>query len=284
MIKTYCLLTKPGIILGNIITAAAGFALASKGVVNYSLLLATLFGLALIIASAGVFNCYTDRLADAKMVRTRNRPLVAGLVSKKDAIVYALFLVLVGMLFLGVYTNLLTVFIALIGFFVYLVLYTFLKYRSIYGTIVGSIAGAVPPIVGYCAASNRFDIGAFILFMVVVLWQMPHFFAIAIYRLEDYTTASIPVMPVQKGTHLTKIHMLLYIIVFTATALMLTFMGYTGAFFGIMTAMLGLSWLGLCINGFWIDKTEEARWAYKMFIYSLVVITTISIAIPFDVI
>lgn len=282
MMKTYYMLTKPGIILGNAVTTAAGFALASKWHIDYWLFLITLIGLSFIIASAGVFNNYIDRVMDAKMERTKNRALAKGLIPPLNALLFATFLGLLGALILTLYTNLLTVFVALFGFFIYLVLYAFWKYRSFYGTIIGSIAGAVPPVVGYCAASNHFDAGAFILFMILVLWQMPHFFAIAVYRFEDYTAASIPVLPVAKGMYITKVHMVLYIIAFTMTALMLTVIGYTGNVYFIVAILLGLTWLGLCINGFKIKN--DHMWARQMFRFSLVVIMVLCLTMTVDVV
>lgn len=280
MLKTYYMLTKPGIIMGNVITMAAGFALASQGRFDYLLFLETLLGLGFVIASAGVFNSYLDRAADAKMSRTKDRPLVKGTISSQSALLFATLLGLIGVSILGVFTNLLTVFVAFTGFFVYLVLYAFWKYRSFYGTLVGSVAGAVPPVVGYCAVSNRFDMGAFILFMILLLWQMPHFFAIAIYHIKDYSAASIPVLPIQRGVPATKVQMLFYIVAFTGTAFMLTFLGYTGSVYLIITALLGISWFTLCAFGF--NSSNDIQWARKMFIYSLVVIMTLCVTIAFD--
>jgi protoheme IX farnesyltransferase len=282
MIKTYYMLTKPGIILGNVITTAAGFALASKGHINAGLFLATMLGLGLIIASAGVFNNYIDRAADALMARTKDRILVKGLVSLRNAKIFATLLGCIGLFILISFTNLLTSLVALFGFFVYLVLYAFWKYRSFYGTLVGSLSGAIPPVVGYCAVSNSFDLGALLLFSILVLWQMPHFFAIAIYRLDDYAAASIPVLPIKKGLYVTKIHMIFYIIAFTLMTFMLTFTGYTGHFHLIIAAFLGLTWLGLCINGF--KNSNQSLWAWKMFFYSLVVIMSLCVTISFDVV
>lgn len=280
MLKTYYMLTKPGIIMGNVVTMAAGFALASQGQIDYMLFLETLLGLGFVIASAGVFNSYLDRAADAKMSRTKNRPLVKGTISSQNALIFASLLGIIGVSILGIFTNLLTVFVAFTGFFVYLVLYAFWKYRSFYGTLVGSIAGAVPPVVGYCAVSNRFDVAAFILFMILLLWQMPHFFAIAIYHLKDYSAASIPVLPIQRGIPITKVHMLLYIIAFTFTALMLSILGYTGSAYLIIVALLGMSWLALCAYGF--NNSNDIQWARKMFVYSLVVIMTLCVTITLD--
>lgn len=276
----YYLLTKPGIILGNLVTVAAGFLLASKGVIDFWLFLATLMGLTFIMASACVFNNYIDRPIDKKMERTKNRPLVKGLISGSNAIVFAIILGILGNIVLLLYTNLLTVFVAAGGFFVYVVLYSLWKGRTIYGTAIGSIAGAIPPVVGYCAVSNRFDVGAFILFMILVLWQMPHFFSIAVYRFEDYVAASLPVLPVKKGMYATKLHMVLYIIAFMVTAMMLTVMGYTGNMSFIVAALLGCAWLGLCLTGFKIQN--DVLWARKMFVFSLVVIMGLCLTISVD--
>ena len=139
--------------------------------------------------------------------------------------------------------------IAGIGFFVYVVLYSLWKCRTIYGTAIGSIAGAVPPVVGYCAVSNHFDAGALILFMMLVLWQMPHFFSIALSHFDDYMAADIPVLPIRKGMLRTKIHMVIYIVGFICAAAMLTFFNYTGYVYLIVAAGFGTLWLLLCIEG-----------------------------------
>lgn len=280
MLKTYYYLTKPGIIMGNIVTMAGGFALASRGHIDLGLFLATLLGLALLIASACVINNYTDRDIDEKMERTKNRALVRGLISGKRALLFALVLGLFGLTLLILFTNLLTAGIAFFGFFVYVVLYAFLKCRSIHGTLVGSVAGAVPPVVGYCAVSGRFDLAAFLLFAILVLWQMPHFFAIAMYRFSDYSAASIPVLPVKKGADLGKIHMQFYILAFILATLSLTFFGYTGYFYLGAAAFLGLTWFFFSFKDFSAEK--QSLWGKNMFRFSLVVIVFLFIAMSLD--
>lgn len=276
----YYLLTKPGIILGNLITVAAGFLLASKGIVHFGLFFATLAGLALIMASACVFNNYIDRQVDQKMERTKHRVLVKGLISERNAILFALILGTGGILVLSLYTNPLTVVVASLGFFVYVVLYSLWKCHTIYGTAIGSIAGAVPPVVGYCAVSNHFDRGALILFVMLVLWQMPHFFAIALSHFDDYVKAQIPVLPVKKGLLRTKIHMLLYILGFLLTAVLLTYFQYTGYMYLTVVTGLGLAWLWLCLRGFKSHNTQ--LWGHQMFLLSLAIIVSICLIIPFD--
>lgn len=276
----YYLLTKPGIILGNLITVAAGFVLASQGIFDLWLCVATLIGLALVMASGCVFNNYIDRNVDQKMKRTKNRVLVKGLISGRHAVLFATLLGLLGGIVLLFYTNVLTFCIAALGFFVYVVLYSLWKVRTIYATAIGSIAGGIPPLVGYCAVSNRFDVGALLLFAIMVLWQMPHFFAIAMYHYDDYAAASIPVLPIKKGIPQAKRRMILYISGFIISTLLLTLFHYTGYFYFTVAALLGLSWLLLCIQGF--KRTDNKLWARQMFRLSLAVITAICLVIPFD--
>lgn len=280
MLRAYYMLTKPGIIMGNIFTTMAGFALASGGHINFPLFFSVILGLAFVIASAGVFNNYIDREADKKMERTKERPLAKGILKHSYAILFGTILGLSGFLFLLFTTNVLTALIAFIGFFFYLILYSIWKYRSIYGTLVGSIAGAVPPVVGYTAASNRFDFAALLLFIILILWQMPHFYAIAVYRLKEYTAANIPVLPVKKGIYVTKIQSLLYIIAFMGVLSLLTLFGYTGNIFLMASLFLGLSWLLLSYRGFRAKNDE--RWGKQMFRLSLAVITVLCLVIPFD--
>lgn len=276
----YYLLTKPGIILGNLLTVAAGFLLASKDVFHVGLFLATLTGLALVMASACVFNNFIDRQIDKKMERTKNRAFAKGLISPYNAILFAIFIGILGEWILFLYTNVLTLFIANLGFFIYVVLYSLWKCHTVYGTAIGSIAGAIPPVVGYCAVSNHFDIGAFLLFSMLVLWQMPHFFSIALYHYEDYATAGIPTLPIAKGIIRTKIHMIFYIVGFIGAAFMLTFFNYTSNMFLIVASVLGLFWLGLSIKGF--ASSNDQKWGKQMFQLSLVIIVSICFIISFD--
>lgn len=277
----YYLLTKPGIILGNLFTLAAGFLLASKGSVDIRLFLATLIGLAFIMASACVFNNYIDRQRDKKMKRTEHRVLVQGLISGRRAVLFGMVLGMIGGLILGFCTSLLALLLAGVGFFVYVVLYSLWKGRTIYGTAIGSIAGAIPPVVGYVAASHHLDAGAIILFAMLVLWQMPHFFSIALMHYEDYCAADIPVLPVKKGILRTKIHMTVYIMAFILVALLLTHYNYTGTIYLGVTFALGLLWLGFCLKGF--NCLNDREWSLQMFRLSLVIIGAICLVIPFDI-
>lgn len=275
MIKAYYLLTKPGIVYSNALTAIAGFFLAAKGEFDLGLFLPMLFGISFVIASACVFNNYIDKDIDSKMARTQKRALVVKEILEFYAIVYATILGFIGFFLLLCFTNFLTTVIAFIGFFFYVIVYTFSKRQTVHGTVIGSISGAVPPVVGYCSVTNNFDLAAFLLFLILVIWQMPHFYAIAIFRSDDYKAASIPVLPVKKGLTQTKIQILIYSILFLIAADMLTFFQYTGYTYLTVMTLLGVSWIVLIIQGF---KTKNInRWARKFFFFSLVIIVVFSL-------
>lgn len=277
----YTLITKPGIILGNLITLAAGFWLASKGAIDYLLFFETLIGLGFIIASACVINNVIDKKMDAKMERTKNRPIAQGKISETQALFFATLLYILGNWVLFYFTNPLSALIANLGFWTYVALYSPLKSRTVLATAIGSIAGAVPPVVGYTAVANRLDLGALLLFLVLVLWQMPHFFSIALYRLDDYSKAKIPLLPVVKGVLRTKIHMVIYVIAFLIAVSLLTFTGYTGNLFLAVSLTLGTIWLFLTFYGF--SVIDDREWGKQMFRFSLVLITIMCLTLPFDV-
>jgi len=280
-IKNYLLVTKPGIIFGNLITAAGGFFLASKGKIDIGALLPTLSGISLIVASGCVFNNYIDRNMDRKMVRTHNRVLAQGRMSTKFAVFYASLLGIAGAAFLWEATNMLSVAIVLAGFTIYVGVYSlYLKRKSVYGALTGSLAGAAPPLAGYCAVSGRFDLGALILLAIFSLWQMPHCYAIAIFRIKDYTAAAIPVLPVKQGIPAAKKQIVGYMLAFGAASLMPTFGGYTGYSYFAVAAGSGLFLLYLALSGF--RTADDQRWAKKLFVFSIVNIFVLSIMMSID--
>jgi protoheme IX farnesyltransferase len=280
-IKKYLLVTKPGIIFGNLISVAGGFFLASKGRVDTALLLSTLIGMSLVLASGCVFNNLVDRNMDRKMWRTHNRVLAKGLMSPGVAVLYGSLLGIAGTVLLYAATNMLSVVIVLTGFTMYVGVYSlYLKPRSIYGTLIGSLAGAAPPMVGYCAVSGRFDMGAVMLMSIFSLWQMPHSYAIAIFRYKDYAAAALPVLPVKRGMATTKKHVVGYMLAFVAATLMLTFGGYTGYSYLAVAAAMGFCWLYMAWSGY---KTSDDRvWAKKLFVSSILIITVLSVMMSID--
>jgi protoheme IX farnesyltransferase len=283
LIKKFYSLTKPGIIFGNLITTIGGFFLSARGNVNYVTLFSALLGISLVVACGCVFNNIIDRDIDSLMERTKNRALVQGLISTRVAFIYGLVLGILGFFILFVGTTLSAVAIAFVGLLVYVGIYSlWLKRHSIYGTLVGSISGAVPPVVGYCSVSGSFDIGALLLFIILSIWQIPHSYAIAIYRFNDYANAKIPVLPVIKGIRCTKIQMLIYVIAFVIATLMLSLLHYTGYMYFITALVLGIFWIRLSILGF--SAQDDKTWARKNFLFSVICITILSIMMSIDVV
>ena len=281
MIKQYLQVTKPGIIFGNLISVVGGFLLASKGSIDYPLFLATLVGVSLVVASGCVFNNYIDRDIDKKMERTKNRVLVKGLIAPSVTLVYATVLGIAGFALLYIAANPLAMWLAVMGFVAYVGVYSlYMKRHSVYGTLIGSLSGAAPPVIGYCAVTNEFDAGALILLAIFSLWQMPHSYAIAIFRFKDYQAANIPVLPVVKGISVAKNHITVYILAFMIATLMLTLVGYAGYKYLIVAAAVSVWWLGMALRGY---KTEnDSVWARKLFVFSIVAITSLSVMMSID--
>ncbi len=255
--------------------------MAAKGEVDFIHLFAMVSGLSLIIASGCVFNNYFDRDIDKSMHRTSQRALVIHSLSSRAALIFGTMVGIMGALLLGLLTNLLTLLIAIMGWVVYVGIYTPLKRRSVHSTVVGSVAGAVAPVVGYSAAAGRLDAGALLLFLILVFWQMPHFYAIAIYRLKDYRSAGLPVLPVSQGLLITKVQIIIYIIAFIIVASLLSLRGYTGALYLVVMTVLGLAWLRLALGGL-KEQRQNGAWARKVFLFSLVVLVSFSLLISFD--
>ena len=280
-LKHFIQITKPGIIFGNVLSVAGGFFLASKGHVDFGLFLIAMIGTSLVVASGCVFNNCIDRDIDLKMERTKNRVLVQGLVSLKLALAYATVLGVVGVGLLYYKANPLAALFAVIGFVIYVGFYTlYLKRKSVHGTLVGSLSGAMPPVIGYVAVSNSFDLAALTLLVMFSLWQMPHSYAIAIFRFNDYLAASIPVLPVKRGIRVAKRHILIYILAFVLATLMLTFGGYAGLNYLAVAAAMGMYWLYMAWTGY--KAKDDTVWARKLFVFSIFTITALSVAMSLD--
>ncbi len=281
-IRRYASVTKPWVVLGNLLSVAGGFFLAAKGRVDVRLLLCAMAGTGLVIASGCVFNNWIDRDIDRKMIRTRERVLAKGRMSPRAAVVFAVALGLAGLALLWTTVNGLCVVIVAAGLAIYVVAYSFLfKRRSVHGALIGSLAGAAPPLAGYCAAAGRFDLGAVILLAIFSLWQMPHALAIAVSRLDDYTAAAIPMLPVQRGIPAARKQIAVYILAFTAAALALNLGGYAGYRYLAAAMASGLVWLGIAWWGY--RNTDHNRWAKRLFIFSIVNITILCAMMAVDV-
>jgi heme o synthase len=281
VIKNYFLVAKPWIVFANLISAAGGFFLAAQGHVSVALLLSSLIGISFMVASGCVFNNYIDRDIDRKMARTCHRVLARQAIALNGCLLYAVLLGIAGLATLWAGTNPLTLAIVLAGFAIYVGAYSlYLKRNSAYSTLIGSLAGAAPPLAAYCAVRNRLDLGALLLLAIFSLWQIPHSYAISIFRHADYAAAKIPVMPVHSGIPDTKKHCLVHIFIFMLAAQLLTFCGYTGYAYLAMATALGLSWLSLAFFGY--KTSDDRRWAKKMSLFSIFVIFILSIMMSVD--
>lgn len=266
-IKRYYTLTKPGIIYGNTLTGIAGFFVASQGKIDPWLLLAYVVGLALVIASACVLNNIIDRGIDKKMKRTKLRALATGDISVQSAAVYSIFLGMLGFGILFFFVNMLAVGLGAAAYVLYIAAYGVAKRKTVHGTLIGSIPGAIPPVAGYVAVVNSVDATALLLFLILVLWQMPHFYAIALFRKKDYAAANIPVLPIVRGHRATKKQILFYIVLFIIAAQALPGMGIV---YSIAMLILGGLWLAKALHG--LKTTDDEKWARGLFGFSLYVL------------
>jgi len=280
VIREYYKLTKPGIIRGNLIAALAGFFLASQGDIDLLLLIFTMLGTSLVIACGCVVNNYFDQYIDSKMPRTKNRALVTGKISNQNALVFAFIIGIIGTGLLIVFVNVLTAVIGLFGLFAYVVLYGLGKRRTVHGTLIGTISGAVPPVAGYTAVSGSIDQAAIILFLILVFWQMPHFYAIALFRQKDYAAANLPVLPVVKGVRITKAHIFAYIIGFGLVSSLLYVYDYVSVLYLIVVSALTIIWIYYWFKD--IKSSNVVAWARRLFGVSLIVLLGTCVVIGID--
>lgn len=276
--RSYFQLIKPGITLSNTISAAAGMLLASSMVgFDLAAALGALGGVAFVIASACVANNILDRNLDLKMKRTKGREIAAGRISLVAASLYSLVLGLIGFGLLYFLTNNLTVLLGVIAYGWYVVVYGIAKRTTPLSTIIGGVAGALPPMAGYTAVTGEVDVFAWILFALLMVWQLPHFYAISIFRFDDYKRANLPVWSVRYGTSSTKAQIFFWILIFALLAPLLTLLGATG--FVYLAVMMTISLYWLAEGARYYRKLDDAQWAKRMFGISLLVLLVMCTAI-----
>jgi protoheme IX farnesyltransferase len=266
--KEYVALTKPNIIRLNVIAAFGGFWVASKWDIDWLLLLYMLVGTALTMASACVINNYWDRELDKKMERTKNRALPMNRLKPANVLVFGIVLGVIGITVLFTLVNPLTGRLGLLGFFVYVVVYTmWLKRTSTWSTSIGGVSGAMPPVIGYCAVTGHVDEGAWLLFALLFLWQPAHFWSLAIRRVEEYRAAGFPLLPVVKGVRRTKMQMIPYTLLLIPTGVLMYTYGYVGAFFLGISVLGGVLWVLQTIIG--LKAQDDTKWAKTNFLISI---------------
>jgi protoheme IX farnesyltransferase len=239
-------LTKPGITRLVLITTAVGYYLGSTGPFDWLGFLNVLFGTGLLAAGTNALNQYAERRVDASMMRTRQRPLPAGRLSPATALVFSTGISLAGALYLAALANTLTAVLGAAALLVYIFAYTPLKRRSWLCTLVGAVPGAVPPLMGWTATTGRLGTLGWVLFGIVFLWQMPHFYAIGWLYRQDYARAGFPLLPVidDEGGRTAR-QIVGYTLALLAVSVLTTFMGLTGAIYLWGALTLGLAFLGL---------------------------------------
>lgn len=267
MFKLYYGLAKPGIVYGNTLSAVAGFFFAAAGTVELGRFLGLVAGIGLVIGSACVFNNILDRRLDARMARTKQRALVNGQVSLSRAAVYGSLLGLAGFMSLALLTTAWAVLVAGLGWLAYVLVYGYAKRTTAYSTLIGSISGAAPVVVGYSAVADRLDLAALLLFIVMAAWQLPHFYAIAIFRRDDYARAKLPIWSVSRGVAATKQQIVAGVVIFGLASLALPVFGLVGWSYGLVMAVVSLVWLWVALAG--RRAKDDAIWARRVFGLSL---------------
>jgi protoheme IX farnesyltransferase len=246
---------------------------ASQWHIDWLLFLSLVVGLTLVIASACVFNNYIDQDLDKQMERTKKRALPSGQISAPASIIFGSLLGTIGFAILS-YTNWLTVGVVAVGFLAYVIAYGYAKRHTVYSTLIGTVPGGASIVAGYTAVTGQLDRTAAILFLIMLAWQMVHFYAIAIYRLKEYAAAKIPILAVKQGVAITKKHMLFYMILFIFAVSLLTWSSSAGYVYLVGALMISALWLQRILQGFSTKNNEQ--WARGVFIFSLVVLLSIS--------
>ena len=278
-IKDYYQLTKPGIIYGNMLSVIAGFLLASTNHFNLLLFLGTVICISLIMASGCVFNNIIDRTIDSKMERTKQRAIVMGRISARNAFVYGILLAVIGFSVLSITTNDITVLLGVLALVDYVVIYGLAKRKTIRSTEVGAVAGALPPVAGFTAVTGSITTPALLLFLALVTWQMAHFYAIALFRQKEYLSAGLPVISVKRGALATRKLIIIYIGAFSITALLFTVFGYVGSVYTVLVGAISIWWLFNALKKSSVSNIEQ--WARKVFKSSLIVLLVFCLFVAF---
>lgn len=242
--RDYYQLCKPRVVMLMILTSLIGMLLAVPGMVPLQVLLIGNLGIALCAGSAAAINHLVDCHIDQKMARTRQRPIASGRVTPVQAAWFALFIGCAGMLLLSVFINLLTALLTLASLIGYAVIYTlFLKRATPQNIVIGGIAGAAPPLLGWTAVTNEIHPHALLLVLIIFAWTPPHFWALAVHRKDEYAKADIPMLPVTHGEAYTKLHILLYTIILVLVSLLPWFSGMFGGLYLLGALVLGAGFL-----------------------------------------
>ncbi len=278
--RDYLELTKPKVVVLMLITSLVGMFLATRAGVPWTVLLFGNLGIGLCAGAAAAVNHVVDRRIDALMARTHKRPLAEGRVAPLPALLFALLLALLGMGMLLTFTNPLTAWLTLASLLGYAVVYTgFLKRATPQNIVIGGLAGAAPPLLGWVAVSGHLSAEPLLLVLIIFAWTPPHFWALAIHRKAEYAKADIPMLPVTHGEHYTKVHILLYTCVLLAVSLLPFAIHMSGPLYLACAVLLGLRFL----HWAWVlYRGVRPHAAIKTFKYSVWYLFLLFIALLLD--
>lgn len=265
--QDYYQLCKPRVVALMLVTALVGMLLASPSWPSWSILLLGNLGIGLTACAGAVVNHLVDRHIDARMRRTLNRPIPSGKVSPLRAVLFAILLAVVGLSILVLFINALTALLAFFSLVGYAVVYTvFLKRATPQNIVIGGLAGAAPPLLGWTAVTGQLDPGGLLLVLIIFVWTPPHFWSLAIYRVEEYAKANIPMLPVTHGIAFTKLSILLYTCLLTAVALLPFIVAMSGLIYLIAALALNAGFLYWAIT---LRRSDDRNIAMRTFRYSI---------------
>jgi protoheme IX farnesyltransferase len=265
--KHYLELTKPGVQALLFVSCITGMLLAADFYPPLEVLIFGLLGISLLAASSAVVNHVFDVELDALMKRTSSRPIVKGYITKTKAINFSIALFILGSSFLLYFTNLLTWVLTALTFVFYGFIYTrYLKFMTSQNIVIGGLAGAMPPLLGWTAITNTIEPNALLLVLIILVWTPPHFWALAVHKVEDYKEAKVPMLPVQKGIAFTKQHILLYTILLIVATVLPFSVGMFGYFYLSVAALSGFIFLYYSMA---LYRDKENKKAMPVFLYSI---------------
>lgn len=280
MISDYLTLTKPRVISLIVFCALIGMLLAPSENLTFWRVTAATIGIGLVSAAAAAFNCLVELKIDQRMARTRGRPTARGAISTRAALGWSAALGATGMIILLVWVNTLTAILTLATFVGYAVIYTlFLKPRTPQNIVIGGLSGAMPPALGWAAITNSVPAEAWVLVLIIFIWTPPHFWALALYRTEEYAAAGVPMLPVTHGPEFTRLHVFLYTILLTAVTLMPFIIGMSGVVYLISAALLDAVFL---VYSWKIWRNYSDLLAKKTFRFSIIYLSALFAALLID--
>ncbi|WP_020208523.1 heme o synthase [Gilvimarinus chinensis] len=278
--RDYYELTKPKVVMLMILTSVIGMLLAVPGMVPLDVLLIGNLGIALCAGSAAAVNHLVDRTIDQKMSRTLNRPVAKGRVEPMQALLFAGVIGALGMTLLVVFINILTAVLTLISLLGYALVYTlFLKRATPQNIVIGGIAGAAPPLLGWTAVTGSIDGHALLLVLIIFAWTPPHFWALAVHRKDDYAKADIPMLPVTHGEQYTKLHIFLYTIIMVLVTLLPFITGMMNWIYLVGALVLGA---GFLYWSFMLMVSKREGLGMETFKYSIIYLMALFVVMLAD--